>query len=207
MWCTQRTDSNVSRWIKSTQRRSDVTLSDYLTKAAGMTNDQIQVLLAIDLSDLAEPHELDEKVRESELFKKAKLAPEQVVPLLASLQGAMLRLAIDKEVQAELRIDFAKDVTPLKAVAKELVLNAVGDLGIEVVEMANWEAKVAGKEIRMMGKLSQDGQRRIFSIVELPPRNSACSRTNKNRRAALRKAKCERVRWSTIAPSTRCLRT
>ncbi len=158
----------VSRWIKSTQRRPDVTMSEYLTKAAGMTNDQIQVLLAIDLSDLAEPHELDEKVRGSELFKKVKLSPEQAVPMLASLQGAMLRLAIDDEVQAELRIDFAKDVTPLKAIAKELVVAAVGDLGIEVVDMADWEAKVAGKEIRMMGKLSQDGQRRIFSIVELP---------------------------------------
>lgn len=158
----------VSRWIQSSAEQSGVQLSEYLNKTVAMTSDQIQMLIAIDLTDLAEPHELDERVRQSELFKKANISAEVAVPILASLQGVMLRVAIKDDVQAELQINFAKDVTPLEAIAKQLVINAVGDAGVQIEEMEQWKSKVDGKSIRMMGKLSPSGQRRVFSVVEMP---------------------------------------
>lgn len=158
----------VSRWIDAAKTKSSVTLSGYLSKAAAMTNDRIQVLLAMDLSNLLEPHEVTDHVDQSALFKQAKVATEEATEILTSLQGAMLRLAIGEEVLAELRIDFGKDVTPLSSIAKQVVVNVVGELGIDIAEMSDWKETVEGSTIKLSGKLSEDGQRRVFSVVELP---------------------------------------
>ena len=158
----------VSRWIQAIGSNPEMELSEYLTQAIGMRNDKIQVVQAIDLSDLAPPHEIDDKVRQSKLFEQAKLSPEDAVQLLTSLRGAMLRLAIDTEVRAELQISFARDASPLASIAKPLVLEALGELGVEIPDMAEWKSKVDGKDIKMMGKVSKDSLRRLFSVVELP---------------------------------------
>lgn len=158
----------VSRWIGYATKNDRVMLSDYLRRATQLTNEKIQILMAIDLTDVVQPHELAEKIEDSPLFQKAKLSKEQVIPLLSSLQGAVLRVALADDAQAQLRIDFAEDVTPLKAVAQELVLQVLGNLGANVDELQSWKTEVKGQAILMQGSLSQDGQRRVFSVIELP---------------------------------------
>lgn len=158
----------VSRWIGYAAKNERVSLSEYLRRATRLTNEQIQILMAIDLTDVVQPHELAENIDDSPLFQKSKLSKETAIPLLTSLRGAVLRVAISDKAQAQLRIDFDQDVTPLKAVAQELVLNVLGNLGADVDEMQSWKTEVQGKSILMQGTLSQDGQRRVFSVIELP---------------------------------------
>jgi hypothetical protein len=158
----------VSRWIGYAAKNENVMLSDYLRRATQMTNEKIQILMAIDLTDAVQPHELAEKIEDSPLFPKANLSAEEVIPLLTSLRGAVLRVAISEDAQAQLRIDFDQDVTPLAAVAQELVLQVLGNLGADVDEMQSWKTEISGKTILMRGTLSQNGQRRLFSVIELP---------------------------------------
>jgi hypothetical protein len=158
----------VSRWIGYAKKNTNVMLSDYLHKATRLKNDQIQVLMAIDLTDVAQPHELAEEAEDSPLLQETKLPVEQIVSMLGSLQGATLRIAIGEDAQGQLRIDFGKDVTPLKAVAKDLIVKVLDDLGANTDDMKSWKMEMKGRAILMQGKLSQDGLRRVFSIVELP---------------------------------------
>ncbi len=158
----------VSRWVKKSMYNSEVGLSNYLTKAVEKTNEKIQVTLAIDLGDISEPHLIDQKVRESELLKKTKLDPNQIVAVLTSLEGAMLRLSIEDEVRAELQINFGNDVSLLKEVAKPLVIGALKDLGFQITELEKWKVRVDEKSFHFAGNLSDNGVRRVFSIVELP---------------------------------------
>lgn len=158
----------VSRWTSFTKENNRVQLSEYLQNATQLRNERIQILMAIDLTDVVQPHEVAMKIEDSPLFKKVDLPQDDMVAILASLRGAMLRVAIADDVQAQLRIDFGKDITPLSSVAKELVLRVLEDLGVITEELATWKTDIKGQTILMRGALSQDGQRRVFSIVEIP---------------------------------------
>ena len=158
----------VSRWIGYATKNTRVMLSEYLRQATRLTNEQIQILMAIDLTDVAQPHELAEKAEDSPLLRKTNLPTEQIVSILGSLRGATLRIAIGNDAQAQLRIDFDKDVTPLKAVVKDLIVQVLGDLGADTDDLESWKLEMKGKAILMQGKMSQDGMRRVFSVVELP---------------------------------------
>jgi len=158
----------VSRWIGFATKNTSVMLSNYLRKATRLANEQIQILMAIDLTDVAQPHELAEKAEDSPLLKKSGIPVDKLVTMLGSLQGATLRIAIGDDAQAQLRIDFGEDVTSLKSVAKELIVDVLGNLGAHTDDLESWKLEVKGKSIQMQGKLSEDGMRRVFSVVELP---------------------------------------
>ncbi len=158
----------ASRWIGFAEKNSRPMLSDYLSEATKNTSDQVQILQAMDLTDVIQPHELDERIQNSPLFKKAKLDSETAVPMLASLRGAALRIMVGDDAQGQLRIDFGKDVSAIKPIAKELILKALEDLGATIPDFESWKINVKGKSILMNGPLSQDGLRRVFSVVELP---------------------------------------
>ncbi|NOY29562.1 MAG: hypothetical protein GXP28_05110 [Planctomycetes bacterium] len=158
----------VSRWIGYAMKNDRVMVSDYLRKATRLANEKIQVLMAIDLTDISQPHELAENAEDSPILQKTKLPLDQLVTMLGSLRGATLRIAIGKEAQGQLRIDFDEDVTPLKSVAKEFIVKVLGEMGAVTEDLESWKLEIKGKTIVMRGKISQDGLRRVFSIVELP---------------------------------------
>ena len=158
----------VSRWVDFAKNNSGNRLSDYLRSATTLVNSKVPILLAIDLKDVVRPHELDEKLQESPAVKKANLSVSDISPVFSSLQGAVLRVAVDKNVQGQLRIDFAQPVGPIKAIAKEVVLDVLGELGLPIDELADWKLEFEEKAITMRGPLSKDGQRRVFSIIEIP---------------------------------------
>ena len=158
----------VSRWISFAKNVDRSMISSYLREATRNTSDKVQILLAMDLTDVVEPHEVNQKVEDSELFKKAKLDNKTAVPLIASLRGASLRIMIGQKAQGQLRIDFAKDVSALDGIAGDLVLQVLDEIGVTIPGLEDWTTSVVGTSIRMQGELSQDGQRRIFSLVELP---------------------------------------
>lgn len=158
----------VSRWIAFAKQNLRPMISSYLREATNTTSDKVQILLAMDLTDVVEPHELNEKVEQSELFRKIKMDSRTAIPLLTSMRGASLRIMIGDQAQGQLRIDFAEDITALDRIAGDLVLTVLDEIGVTIPGLEDWETKVVGTSIRMQGELSQDGQRRIFSLVELP---------------------------------------
>ena len=125
-------------------------LSDYLRQATQLANEQIQILMAIDLTDVVQPHELAEKIEDSPLFQKAQLSKEAAIPLLSSLR-CRFGVAIDDDAQAQLRIDFGQDVAPLKPVARELVFQVLNDQGVMVEEPESWKVEVKGQTILIAG--------------------------------------------------------
>ena len=158
----------VSRWIGYATKNSRVMLSEYLRRATRLANEQIQILMAIDLTDVAQPHELAETAEDMPLLRKANLSTDQIITILGSLKGATLRVAIGDDAQAQLRIDFGEDVAPLKSVAKDLIVQVLGDLGAHADDLETWKLEIKGTSILMQGELSEAGMRRVFSVVELP---------------------------------------
>ncbi len=158
----------VSHWVDFTQKNTENQLSDYLKTAAMLANNKVPILLAIDLQDVVSPHEVAARLQESQLIKKTGISTEKVAAIFSSLQGAILRVAVGKDVQGQLRIDFAEPVAPIKSIAKELVLKTLDNLGAPINDLADWKVEIEEKAITMRGPLSKDSQRRVFSIVEIP---------------------------------------
>jgi hypothetical protein len=93
---------------------------------------------------------------------------DAIAGVLSKLRGAALRLAVGNQCRGQLQIDFDADVAPLKEVAKPLVLDALGRLGIQTNELEQWTVSLAPRSIRLQGVLSPNAQRRVFSVIELP---------------------------------------
>ncbi len=158
----------VSRWVDFAQRNNTNLLSDYLLKATQLSNAKIPILLAMDLRDVVRPHDLEEKLQDFPLIKKSGISITDASEILASLQGVTLRIAVGKDVQGQLRIDFTESVTPIESIAKELVTKVLDDVGASIDDLADWELKIEERAITMRGVLSKDGQRRVFSVIEIP---------------------------------------
>jgi hypothetical protein len=167
----------LSRWISYARRGTHPELSEYLQSALPLVTDRVQMLYAIDLTDVLSPNDLQEKLTEAAWFKETKADPANIAKVAASLRGVTLRVAVGEKSQGQLQIDFAENVSPLKTFAKQLVIEALGNLGFQTDELEAWEASFTERAIRMRGDLSTDAQRRLFSVVELSAANLSSSKT------------------------------
>jgi hypothetical protein len=158
----------LSRWIARQKQGYPSGLSDYLRSAVPLVNDRVQVLLAVDLTDVLSAHGIDQRIAKADWIKEKHADAATIAAVAATLRGATLRLAIGDKCQAQLKIDFDADVAPLGNSAMPLVTNALTNLGFPADEISKWEIQLAGRSIRLQGSLSNDAQRRVFSVIELP---------------------------------------
>ena len=158
----------LSRWISLARRSTRPELSEYLQAALPQVNDRVQMLFAIDLTDVLSSDDVQKKLADAAWFKESKADAASVAKVVASLRGVTLRVAVGEKSQGQLQIDFAEDVAPLKPFAKQLVIEALGNLGFQTEELKEWDDSLTEHSIRMRGDLSIDAQRRLFSVIELP---------------------------------------
>jgi hypothetical protein len=72
---------------------------------------------------------------------------------------------VGEALSGRLQLDFAKDATLLGPVAKPLMLGIVAKAGAMLPEFSNWTAESGPTSIALQGTLSEDGMRRIFSLL------------------------------------------
>ncbi|MCC6491395.1 MAG: hypothetical protein IT424_00050 [Pirellulales bacterium] len=159
----------LSRWSAAAKGNQPPELSPYLQSALRLVNDRVQILLAIDLTDVLGPRDIDARLAEATWLKDQPADAKAIAPVVAKLRGAALRIAVGAECQGQLQIDFDADVAPLSAVAGPLVLHALENLGFPAQEISQWDVSLAERSIRMRGVLSTAAQRRVMSVLELPP--------------------------------------
>jgi hypothetical protein len=158
----------VSRWIAFARDSRESELSEYLQSVLPLVSDKVQVMLALDLTDVVSPTHVEEKLAAIKFPAGQKPDLAQMAKIVQKLRGANLRLAIGDKCQAQLQIDFDAAVAPLEPVAKPLVLQALASLGFNSEALEDWDVSLSTTAIRMHGQLNADGQRRVFSVIELP---------------------------------------
>jgi hypothetical protein len=163
----------ISRWIGRSRNSSRTELSPYLQSSLRLVTDRAQMLLAIDLTDVLSQRDIDAKLAKAPWMTGKQGDAAAIGAVVAKLQGAALRVAVGKDCQGQLQIDFDADAAPLKDVAKPMVLDVLSNLGFRTNELAEWSFSVTGKSIHMNGTLSTNAQRRVFSVVELPAARAA----------------------------------
>jgi hypothetical protein len=187
----------VARWVASATGAPKSELSDYLQSTLPLINEQAQVLLAVDLTDVLGPHDIQARLADASGLADKQADLGAIASVLSKLRGAALRLAVGNSCQARLQIDFDADVAPLREVAKPLVLHALANLGFQTDELDDWQVSFAPRSIRMQGVMSEDAQRRVFSVIELPTAELAPNESESG--AAAKEPSESEVRESSLA--------
>ena len=88
--------------------------------------------------------------------------------LIGSLQGAVVEVSVGEKATASTRLQFGESVNLTDEAARDLLLEALNNLGLTLPDLANHEFSVDGYALMAEGELSNEGLRRLFSVVEIP---------------------------------------
>jgi len=163
----------AARWAR--QGASGNAVSPYLQAAADSMDDKTAYLFAMDLEDVTSPRKVRRRV-ESESFESLagkNLDPEKVAQVISSLKGVTLRVSVDDSASGIGVVDFGRSPALLADVAKPLLLEILDQCGAAVDDFNDWNVAVKDNAIVLDGKLSKDGLRKLFSIVNPPNPNAA----------------------------------
>jgi hypothetical protein len=158
----------VSRWVEFSKKNQSVELSDYLKAAADLAGPSTQVVLAVDLAGIPQPHKLRESLTESQALGGDEAKVNQLAPLIGSIRGITVTLSVASKIGGKVQIDFDQDVKPLGMLAKPLVLEALDRFDCHLEELDKWSFSLQDKAIVMTGELTNEGLRRIGSLLEVP---------------------------------------
>jgi len=158
----------VSRWVDSTKTGKNAPLSPYLKEASKRLRTEGQIVLALDLTNVAQPHRIDKLLKETRILEGQKVNPRAVAEAISSLRGLTLAIQFQSQAIAEVRVDFKENIQILKPFAKELVLSAMKRVGATVNDSTKWSTTVEENAIIFRGELSDAGLTRISGLLELP---------------------------------------
>lgn len=155
----------VSRW---TQGNAGAMSSGYLLVANKQVDRTNQVMLAVDLKDVPQPHRLRERLQESPALKPLSAKLDAVEKLILGVQGMTLRIAVGQSAKGTLKVDFSESPSVLGTQTKPLLLEVLDHFGAKLPDLEKWTSKTEAKSIILEGTFSTDALRRVFSLLELP---------------------------------------
>lgn len=155
----------VSRW---TQNNTGAISSGYLLVAAKQVDRSNQIMMAVDLKDVPQPHRLKERFESSAVLKSLSMKQEAIEKLILGLQGLTLKIAVGQSAKGTLRVDFSDSPSVLGSQAKSLLLEVLDHFGAKLPDLEKWTMKTEARSIVLEGTLSTDTLRRVFSLLELP---------------------------------------
>jgi hypothetical protein len=143
-------------------------VSPYLKAATKKLRSAGQIVMAVDLSNVAQPHRLDRALKETNILEGKNISPMVVAGVLSSLKGVTVAINFQSQPLTEVRIDFGSSIRAIKPIAKDLIATAMSRLGMPIEDMSAWKVSFDGDTIVFRGMLSEKGLRQISSFLELP---------------------------------------
>src|SRR5206468_1486909 len=129
------------RWLRYCASCNEAQFSKYLKKAADESGDNVMTV-ALDLTDSVDPSLLSLGLGISPTVVKAKGTDvPRLAKFIASIQGLTFTTKVTDSITGTIRLDFGYEITAHKPVARDLFLELLGDQGIAMPGMEQWDAK------------------------------------------------------------------
>jgi hypothetical protein len=158
----------ASRWVRSAEAATSVSLAPYLVKAASYAETAgTEIIMALDLADAVRPQDIRAAMEGSEAAKKNQIDLDALSSLLGSVQGVTLGVRTGEKAYGKLKVEFGQDAAIMKGWTRELILEVLGEAGAMIDDFETWKEEVEGSRISIEGYLSPSGMRRLFSVLEL----------------------------------------
>lgn len=142
-------------------------ISKYLQNATEKVDGGTQIVIALDLENIAKPHVLKQKLETSAFATDNEIRADWY-DVFASLKGMTVELKVTDKISGVIRVDFGISPEALSPHYKNLLLMALSEYGAELPDLNQWSYRVSGNAIVGGGEISLSGMRRIASLVELP---------------------------------------
>ncbi len=166
---------DIARWLRTYKAQSRPNLSPYLKDAAeGMTPGS-QAMLAFDLSEVFDLEGVRKRLQDTNALKGKRIDLDELAKTITSIRGAKLSLSVDREIEGEIRLEFAESAQPLRTIGKELLLNVMQSMGAALDDLDSWQGRVEDKAYVLRGKLTERGARMLLSPASA--RNSGSLQT------------------------------
>ncbi len=168
-WPARRQDvaGYINRVYSNTLGKSG--FSSYLKEAIKFAEGGSPVIMAMDLSNMLSPAMVQSRLASFEAIKGKDIDLEAASKAIASIRGVSLGITVNESRYGAIKVDFSEDVSSIKDVAKEILLEVLSNQGVMIDEFENWDVKVGKNQIQIGGDLEQSGTRRIMSLLEMPP--------------------------------------
>lgn len=159
----------LARWANQSGSVGDV-VSPYLQSAINGMDPATDYLFAFDLQNAVSPKRVRRRIAldEFDCLVGKNVDAEKFGATLGSLKGVNLQVDITDAAAGKGVIEFGQSAAPLAPYAKALTIEALGKFGVAIDDFQNWDASAKGNTITLSGKLSREGLRELFSIVDPP---------------------------------------
>jgi|HubBroStandDraft_4_1064222.scaffolds.fasta_scaffold53019_2 hypothetical protein len=158
----------AARWMMLSKTGQNAPLSRYLTEATKRLRSAGQIVLAVDLANVAQPHRLDRAIKDSGVLNGKDASPMAVAQALSSLKGVTVAIDFHSQPMTEARIDFGSNIKAIRPFAKDLVLAAMNRFGMPLEDLKGWKVTTDADSITLRGMLTEKGLRQLSSFLELP---------------------------------------
>lgn len=164
----------VVRWVRDVRKSTPPPLSPYLQKAAVYSDKAgSDIIMAIDLDGVFSLERIGKYLKSnSKQLERWNADLTQLATLLKTVQGVRIGVRIGEQPSCMVVIDLQKDASYVAPYAKELFVQIMSDLGMSINEVSSWTATAKGNEIRLAGKLTKNGLRRLLSVIDSPAAES-----------------------------------
>ncbi len=159
----------TTRWAQQGGSRGAL-VSPYLQAAVNGINPKTDYLFAFDLSNAVAAKRARMRLTSGE-FESLVGKPinvNKVCNTIASIKGLTLQVDVDDQATGQCTVDFGLPAAALGDIAKPLLLEMAGRTGASIDDFEGWKATTKDNSIVLAGSLSNDGLRRLFSIVDPP---------------------------------------
>jgi hypothetical protein len=157
---------DLARWIERGQRKRDATLNRYLDEV--LLGQSAGITLAIDLSEMFEPERLKAKLPTMAAMIGKQQDVDRVASRIMAVRGLRLDVYVTDQMQAALTVDFQNAVGSDAKLMRDILLEALGDLGVALDSFQTTEAKADGNALRLAAPFTEEDLRRVMSLVLTP---------------------------------------
>ena len=163
----------TAHWLRTVAAEGPAA-SEYLREAAASAS---HILLALDMTDALDPDLMGQRLDELPELKDQHVKHDQLLKLIVGLRGIRFTATISESIDAQVVLDLPE--TPSDADTQHLrtlFLTVLGDLQVELDELAQANVSVEGRSLVLSTKLSGPSLRRVMSLLISPTSLESTSR-------------------------------
>src|SRR5262245_9388949 len=130
---------DLSRWLRWVQKRNEPDPSEYFHGAMLEAHGNAQIVAAFDLTNLFTNRMIRDRLHNTESLAGKNVDMDALTKVLTSIRGLTFTVEATERLTGKLRIDLAESPTPLKEVAKPIILEVLENRGLLLDhQMKDW---------------------------------------------------------------------
>jgi hypothetical protein len=160
---------DLARWLKWVQKRNEPEPSEYFHGALLEAHGEAQIVAAFDVTDLFTSRQIRDRLHTTESLAGKNVDLDVITKVLTSIRGVTFTVEATERLNGKLQVDFSESPTPLKEVAKPVILEVLEHRGLMLDdEIKNWVMRFEAKAITFQGQLSTKALRLLTDLIPVP---------------------------------------